>query len=70
MPIFEYTCLECKREFEEIVFNSSTDVLCPDCKSSNVEKKMSIFGFKSGGTYIGSSSTKCSTCNSKSCDTC
>ena len=44
MPIFEYTCLDCKNEFEKLVSGSNPDISCPDCRSKNIKKKFSLFG--------------------------
>ncbi len=58
MPIYEYICLDCGSEFEELVLSSEENPDCPVCKSSNVEKKVSSFaagGFGSGAIYGASS---------------
>ena len=52
MPLFEYTCSECGREFEELVGASATDTPCPYCGSLKTERKLSAFacsGPSSGG---------------------
>jgi putative FmdB family regulatory protein len=42
MPIFEFKCQKCSREFEKLV-RVSTDVpVCPDCQSAEVEKMLSL----------------------------
>ncbi len=52
MPIFEYQCDHCKKEFERLVFaGEECDIQCPGCKSSEVTKKMSATSFM--GTSIG-----------------
>ena len=56
MPIYEYTCKECKNEFEELVSSDKADnPLCPDCSSEHTEKKMSVFGGLSGNSSTSSS---------------
>jgi len=42
MPIFEYRCKECSNRFETLV-RSSTTVECPSCKSTALEKQLSVF---------------------------
>jgi putative FmdB family regulatory protein len=42
MPIYEYVCDECKREFEALV-RSDTVPECPTCHSKQLEKKLSVF---------------------------
>lgn len=41
MPIFEYQCKKCERLFEELVMNSTQEVCCPSCGSSDIEKLIS-----------------------------
>jgi putative FmdB family regulatory protein len=42
MPIYEYACQQCGREFEALV-RSNTVVDCPSCHSSELEKRLSVF---------------------------
>jgi putative FmdB family regulatory protein len=42
MPIYEYACQDCGREFEALV-RSSTVPECPQCHSTSLEKKLSVF---------------------------
>ena len=41
MPIYEYAC-KCGHEFEMLV-RSGTVPGCPSCRSTEVEKKLSVF---------------------------
>jgi putative FmdB family regulatory protein len=41
MPIHEFACKKCKKEFEELVLSSRETIHCPKCKSSQVKKLMS-----------------------------
>jgi putative FmdB family regulatory protein len=43
MPIFEYQCASCGKEFELLVRNSSTVPECPACNSTELRKKLSAF---------------------------
>jgi putative FmdB family regulatory protein len=76
MPIYEYECCNCCESFERLVFRSDEPVSCPKCESSNVNKKMSVFGFKSGGdkgaasSRVGASTSGCSGCAGGSCSSC
>jgi putative FmdB family regulatory protein len=47
MPIFEYRCNKCGKEFEELVSSADSDAECPECCSPDVEKLIS--GFSSLG---------------------
>ncbi|MFI4939635.1 MAG: zinc ribbon domain-containing protein [Burkholderiales bacterium] len=42
MPIYEYACKKCGHEFEALV-RSSTIPDCPGCRSTDLEKKLSVF---------------------------
>ena len=72
MPIYEYYCPRCDDSFEELVNNPKEKVVCPECGCKKVAKKMSVFGFKSGGKYVSSSGgdSGCSGCTSSSCAGC
>lgn len=41
MPIFEYQCTSCGKEFELLVRNSSAAPECPACSGTDLRKKMS-----------------------------
>ena len=46
MPIYEYRCRSCGKEFERLVrfAENAGQVVCPACRSEAVEKKPSAFG--------------------------
>ena len=45
MPIFEFQCKKCRKDFEELLPNSDVSkVACPLCKSKNIKRKLSVFG--------------------------
>lgn len=70
MPIYEFRCARCDREFEKLVFNSSEKIACPGCKSKKVSRMMSAFAFSSGGKFKSTASSSCTGCSSTSCSTC
>lgn len=41
MPIYEYTCRKCRREFEELVMGGR-EPMCPECQGKDLERKMSV----------------------------
>ena len=49
MPLYEFTCTNCDKTFEELVAAGSEglDVTCPHCGGEDVEKLVSRFA--SGG---------------------
>ena len=49
MPIYEFQCSRCGKEFEKLVFASENETPeCPDCKSKDTKKLVSVFSC--GGT--------------------
>ncbi|HOV85173.1 MAG TPA: zinc ribbon domain-containing protein [Syntrophobacteraceae bacterium] len=76
MPIFEYECCRCCERFERLVFGSDEAVTCPKCESTEVQRLLSVFGFKSGGdkgaasSRMGSGGSGCAGCTSGSCSSC
>ncbi len=50
MPIYEYHCDKCNKDFERLVFgNEQPD--CPSCNSKKVKKLMSASTFYSRGGH-------------------
>ena len=47
MPIFEYRCKKCEREFETLVLGAETPE-CPGCHGSKLEKLLSTFAAVTG----------------------
>jgi len=71
MPIYEYTCANCNKDFETLVFRSDEEVSCPRCKGTDVHRLMSACGFKSSGSFTpASGSSGCSGCSSTNCSSC
>ena len=69
MPIFEFECSDCDREFEELLFNTGavSTVTCPECGSSQVNKKISMFASKAaGGSSFSLGSPAAASCNTGS----
>ena len=46
MPIFEYDCLECGRQFERLQ-RTDAQVACPFCGRDNLRKLISLCGVSS-----------------------
>lgn len=52
MPIFEFVCRDCGRQFEDLMTFAqmeAREARCPDCSSSKVERNLSSFATGSGG---------------------
>ncbi|MCY4074953.1 MAG: zinc ribbon domain-containing protein [Acidobacteria bacterium] len=50
MPIYEYRCGACGKEFEAVILPKSGPVACPLCRSGEVERLISMFAVSSEGT--------------------
>lgn len=73
MPIFEFKCKRCEKEFEFLMLKKDEKVVCVFCGFEDCEKLISTFrtGGYDGGKLGGSSSSSvCSSCSSKNCSTC
>lgn len=51
MPIFEYACKSCGKEFEALVRPNTDAPACPACKSTELEKLISTPAIKSESTH-------------------
>ena len=79
MPIYEYTCNECRKQFEELIFKEGQAVGCPACGSDRTQKLMSTcrtrFGGGNGAADVGSSRSSgsgggCAGCSGGNCSSC
>lgn len=82
MPIFEYKCGKCKKEFEELVFGDGEDMKCPACGGkakkllSRCRSQMHGFGPgfgdvpNPGPNPVGGGSGGCSGCSGGDCSSC
>ncbi len=48
MPLFEYVCVQCGREFEVLVRGTEKPA-CPGCGSERLEKRLSAFAVNTRG---------------------
>ncbi|MCP3941857.1 MAG: zinc ribbon domain-containing protein [Desulfobacteraceae bacterium] len=77
MPIYEYKCNTCKKDFETLVMGR-TKPQCPGCDSQDLSRLMSTCGFVSkSATQGGAPQVKksagasgCGTCASSNCGSC
>jgi putative FmdB family regulatory protein len=51
MPIFEYACRSCAHRFEVLIRGTSAQPACPECKSADLEKLLSLPAVKSESTH-------------------
>ena len=55
MPIYEYTCADCKTDFDKLVKISDANAKqdCPECGGRHTQKKLSTFATSGGSTGQG-----------------
>ena len=85
MPIYEYRCQACGKEFEELVFSRDECPPCPSCASARTEKLLSCCRSQMSGEggadpehpqrkpqYRGRGSgfSPCSGCSGGNCSSC
>jgi putative FmdB family regulatory protein len=75
MPMYEYRCGRCKKDFEELVYGDE-EIRCPKCGGKQVKKLMSRCshrsGSRSGGDYASGNSggSGCAGCSGGNCGSC
>ncbi len=64
MPIFEYRCKDCDKEFETLVMGQERSE-CPSCSSGKLERLLSTFAAVTGNSRAASAESLgggCGTC--------
>jgi len=63
MPIFEYVCKDCSKQFEALVYGSQK-ASCPACQSKRLEQKLSVFAVAAPAAKSAASSSPgaCGSC--------
>ena len=63
MPLFEYECRACGRQFEHLTRAAETPA-CPSCDSEDLQKRLSAFavGTNGGGKAGTSTAGPCGAC--------
>jgi putative FmdB family regulatory protein len=73
MPIYEYHCETCGKDFECLIIGSAKPE-CSGCSSKKVRKLMSACGFiskgRGGQTTKQAAGTSCGGCHASSCAGC
>ncbi|MDH4320545.1 MAG: zinc ribbon domain-containing protein [Desulfobulbaceae bacterium] len=71
MPLFDFICHACGKEFEILLLGKDRPV-CPHCQSKDLEKKMSAFARPRSGDGADSAGggSRCGGCSGGSCATC
>lgn len=63
MPIYEYACRDCEKEFE-LLIQGTAQPACPSCLSTDLEKKFSGFAVTSAGPAATAPVGPCAGCDS------
>ncbi len=70
MPLYDYICRACGREFE-ILVTGNRKAACPACGSEDLAKQMSTFVHRTAGGSGGQGSRPgCGGCTSSDCSGC
>jgi putative FmdB family regulatory protein len=62
MPIYEYQCTDCGKDFEKLVRFSDPNINspeCPGCQSHNTQKRLSTIASFSGSSSGGQTTSSC-----------
>ena len=52
MPVYEYRCGGCGKEFERYLPSAAAGVTCPACSSAEVKRRLSLFAMKTHGADV------------------
>ncbi|MEA5001489.1 MAG: zinc ribbon domain-containing protein [Endomicrobiaceae bacterium] len=68
MPLFEFVCGKCGKQFEKIVFSIDNETVeCPSCKSKDVKKQFSTFASNNSKSSHHHHNGCCSSSSANSC---
>jgi putative FmdB family regulatory protein len=72
MPIYEYHCQQCDKDFEQLVRTTRVKVKCPTCDGRRVRRKPSLFATSGSSETSSERSTRsgCESCSASSCAGC
>jgi len=73
MPIYEYRCESCSKQFETLVLRRDETVECPACGGTQLQKLMSAHAVGHGAPDTACGSAPCSplpACGSGGCGAC
>jgi putative FmdB family regulatory protein len=72
MPIYEYVCKDCEKQFEVIRPMSQADapLACPACGRQQSRRKLAVFYAHSGGHAVAGTSGGCGSCEGGGCGSC
>lgn len=65
MPIYDFSCMNCGADFDKLVRNAAavSSVVCPDCQSDAVKKRLSLVASRSSTPSAGSAAASAAACS-------
>lgn len=72
MPIYEYICMDCGKQFETLRSMKEADapIHCQKCEGEHTTRLVSVFFASSSGKVIAGNGGGCAGCSGGSCSTC
>jgi len=67
VPIYEYRCAACGKDFERYVQTNAVTVACPACRSGEVKRTLSVVAFKTSSGFMPSTTPSGSGCCGGGC---
>jgi len=61
MPIFEYVCRDCQKQFETLV-TADRPPVCPACHGQSLDKQLSVFAVSTKSASSSPAMAPCGTC--------
>lgn len=64
MPLYEYACRTCGHHFEKLVrtFDAPASIDCPECKSGETGRELSVFAVGADGAKATPVAAGCGRC--------
>lgn len=69
MPIFEYICKDCGKQFEAVLIGDH-QAECPGCKGQQLEQQLSTFAVNTKGSSNSRPTPHCGMANGGGCGGC
>ena len=74
MPVYEYYCKDCRKQFEALRPMSKADapIACKQCEGKHTRRVLSVFAAHSGGKAVSGAGGGggCASCGGGSCSSC
>ncbi len=72
MPLYEYTCLDCRTQFDALrsIKEADAPIACQDCQGEDTSRMLSLFFAHSDGRAVTQSAPACTSCSTHACSSC